>query len=81
MKLSGTTVSHGGRMSCRFTNIEVTNEEETAFEVKWHCPDQPPDVNVDGEIFKLMKIWGKEVLVTVSVQDPTGVSVYQRKSK
>jgi hypothetical protein len=60
----------------------VTNEEETAFELEWQCPDQPPDVvNVDGKIFKLMKIWGKEVLVTVSVQDPTGISVYQRKIK
>jgi hypothetical protein len=79
MKLSGTTVNFGPS-PCRFTNIELANEEETAFDVKWHCPESAAGVET-RTLFRLMKIWGKEALVSVNVEDPTAISVYQRKNK
>jgi hypothetical protein len=75
IKLTGTTVSFGSEV-CKFTSIELANEESTAFEVTWHCPGQVSGVQIKAG-FRLTKIWGKEALVSGG-DSPTNVSIYQR---
>src|SRR5262249_47605991 len=78
MKVSVAAITFGGLRSCKFTNVEVANEESTAFLVNWHCLGDAAGVEIKLG-FRLMKIWGKEALVIVNAEDPTSVSVYQRQ--
>jgi len=63
--------------ACKFTNIKVANEDGAAYEVNWHCPDSVEGVEIKM-VLRLMKVWGKEVLVLVNAEEPTVVSIYQR---
>jgi hypothetical protein len=63
--------------ACKFTNIKVANEDGSAYEVNWHCPDSAPGVEIKMA-FRLMRVRGKEVLVLVNTEEPTVVSVYER---
>jgi hypothetical protein len=79
MTLSGTTITFGQPPpSCKFTKIDLANEERTAFSVNWHCPEQVAGVEIKT-VFRLMKIWGKEALLIVNAENPETISVYQRR--
>jgi hypothetical protein len=43
----------------------------------WRCPDFRKGVVVK-EILRLMKAWGKQVLVLVNAESPTAISIFQR---
>jgi hypothetical protein len=77
MKLTGSAIAFDHPPSCEFTNIDPANEEATAFDVNWHCPDDAAGVETQMA-FRLMRIWGKEALVVVNAETPTVISVYQR---
>lgn len=78
MTVTADGISFGTPTSaCTFTDVKVANEEGSAFEVNWHCPDSAAGAVVKTA-FRLMKVWGKEVLVLVNTEEPTIVSVYER---
>jgi hypothetical protein len=82
MKLTRMTIDfspyHSSLPPCKFTDVKVANEDGDAFDVYWLCPGDAP--GADKKVgFRLMKIWGKEALVSVSGDNPTGISVYQRR--
>lgn len=78
MKVTADSILFGSSApACKFTNIIVANEEETAFEVHWHCPASAAEVEIKTA-WRLMKVWGKEVLVLVNYKHPTIVSIYRR---
>jgi hypothetical protein len=79
MKVTGSSVSFGSSAdACKFTDVHVANEASTAFSVTWQCRYGGAEAT-----FSLRKIWGKEVLVTASVNTSSdaSVSIYQRSSR
>jgi hypothetical protein len=62
--------------ACKFTNLKVANEEGSAYEVNWHCPDSAAGVEIKT-VWRLMKVLGKEVLVLVNAEEPSNISIYR----
>ena len=81
MKLNGTTITFKLLPpSCKFTDVAVANEDGTAFDVRWHCPDQAAGVEIKVA-FCLARIHGKDTLMTANPENPTGISIYDRAAR
>jgi hypothetical protein len=63
--------------ACKFTDVKVADENGLTYAVTWRCPDFREGVEVK-EILRLMKAWGKQVLVLVNAESPTAISIFQR---